>query len=202
MESIRLFLKEVTKELLHNVVYEYNEIGYRNLSEIFEIKTAYRPMDFFGFGNEPGQGWLDFIEGIPGVQGRKKIYMLSDPNFDSSDEESDYENSENIYKVFNKPYLHLARSVTVAEYREIILIKCCKMIDNFDDLRNCQDANGNTPLHYIAALPGITHGCETLVKYLLQAGVDPLATNNDEQTFLHVIFGRFRAENADDAELC
>ena len=37
---------------------------------------------------------------------------------------------------------------------------------------------------------------------MLQAGVDPLATNNDGQTFLHIIFGRFRAENADDAELC
>ena len=202
MESIRLFLKEVTKELLYNIVYQYNEIGYRNLSEIFEQKNGYRPMDFFGFGNETGQGWFDFIEGIPGVQGRKKISIVSDPNFNSSDEESDYENNENVYKVYNKTYLHSARSVTVAKYREMILIKCCKMIENFDDLSNCQDANGNTLLHYIAALPGITHGCETLVKYLLQAGVDPLATNNDRQTFLHIIFGRSRAENADDAELC
>ena len=202
MESIRLFLEEVTKELLYNIVHEYNEIGYRNLSKIFEKKTAYRPMNFFGFGNETGQGWFDFIEGIPGVQGRKIISIVSDPYFDSSDKESDYKNSKNVYKVFNKTYLNSARSVTVAEYREMILIKCCKMIENFDDLSNCQDANGNTPLHYIAALPGITHGCETLVKYLLQAGVDPLATNNDGQTFLHIIFGRSRAKNADDAQLC
>ena len=205
MESIRLFLEEATTELLYNIVYDQSpdEIEYRDLSEIFEQKTGYRPMDFFGFGNETGQGWLDYIEEIPGVKGRKIISIVSDRHSDSSSEERDYEDSEDecVYKVFNKTYLDEARSVTVAEYREMILIKCCKMIENFDDLSNCQDANGNTPLHYIAALPGITHGCETLVKYLLQARVDPLATNNDGQTFLHIIFGRLRVEDVDD-ELC
>ena len=75
------------------------------------------------------------------------------------------------------------------------------MIDNDDDLSHCKDAEGNTPLHYIAALPGLTYDCATLVKYLLEAGVDPLATNNDGQTCLHIIFGRFCAENDDDDEL-
>ena len=93
-------------------------------------------------------------------------------------------------------------SVTVAGYRQMILIKCCKMIDDDPDLSNCKDSNGNTPLHFIAALPGLTYDCDTLVKYLLQAGVDPLATNDDGQTFLHIIFGRFSAENDDDDELC
>ena len=206
MESIRLFLGEATTELLYNIVYDRspNEIEYRELSEIFEMKTGYRPMDFFGFGNKTGQGWFDFIQRIPGVQGRKKISIVSDPYSDSSDEESDYEDSEDecVYKAFNETYLDGDRSVTVAEYREMILIKCCKMIENFDDLSNCQDANGNTPLHYIAALPGITHGCETLVKYLLEADVDPLATNNDGQNFLHILFGRFCAEYGDEDELC
>ena len=199
MESIRLFLEEATTELLYNIVYDQSpdEIEYRDLSEIFEQKTGYRPMDFFGFGNETGQGWLDYIEEIPGVKGRKIISIVSDRHSDSSSEESDYEDSEDecVYKVFNETYLDEARSVTVAEYREMILIKCCKMIKNVNDLSICQDANGNTPLHYIAALPGITHGCETLVKYLLQARVDPLATNNDGRTLLHIIFGRFRVEH-------
>ena len=205
MQSI-LFIKEATTELLYNIVHDQSpdEIEYRELSDIFEQKTGYRPMDFFGFVNKTNQRWLDFIAEIPGVKGRKKISIVNDPYSDSSDEENDYEDSEDecVYKVFNEKYLELGtRLVTVEEYREMILTKCCKMIDNIHDLSKCQDANGNTPLHYIAALPGITHGCQTLVKYLLQAGVDPLATNNDGQTFLHIIFGRSRAENADDAEL-
>ena len=199
MESIRLFLEEATKELLYNIIHDQSpdEIEYRELSDIFEQKTGYRPMDFFGFGNTTGQRWLDYTEEIPGVKGRKVISIVSDPYFDFSDDENDYGDSQDecVYKVFNETYLDGARSVTVAEYREMILIKCCEMIDNTHDLSNCQDANGNTPLHYIAALPGITHGCQTLVKYLLQAGVDPLATNNDGQTFLHIIFGRLRVQH-------
>ena len=46
MESIKLFLKEVTEELLYNIVSIVNEIDYRSLSIIFEKKTGYRPMDF------------------------------------------------------------------------------------------------------------------------------------------------------------
>ena len=201
MESIHLFLQEVTTELLYNIVYDSHEIDQLDLSEAFELKTGYRPMDFFGFGNETGRGWLDFIKGIPSVQARmRKISIVSDQFTDSSDENSDYQDNENedVYKVFNKTYLYLARSLTVANYREMILIKCCEMIDNDDDLSHCKDANGNTPLHYIAALPGLTYDCDTLVKYLLQAGVDPLATNDDEQTFLHIIFGRYCAENDND----
>ena len=205
MESIHLFLQEVTKELLYNLVFNFNGIDYRDLSEIFEAKTGHRPMDFFGFGNRTGRGWFDFIKGIPGVEGRESICIVSDRYSDSSDEDSDYEGSkdEHVYKVFNNKYLYVAtvsnlvtRSVTVAAYREIILIKCCKLIGtNLEDAISCSDANGNTPLHLIAPLPGINYDCDTLVKYLLQAGVDPLATNNDGQTFLHKIFGRFQAVN-------
>jgi serine/threonine-protein kinase/endoribonuclease IRE1 len=179
-ESIKLFLKEVTEELLYNIVYNVTEIDYRNLSIIFEEKTGYQPMDFFGFGNHTGRGWMHFIQGIPGVQGKNS------------------EDEDHIYKVFNSTYLNVAtvsiHKISVAQYREMILIKCCEMMEyNFADLSSCKDANGNTPLHLIAALPGVT--CDTLVKYLLQAGVDPLAANDDGQTFLHIIFGRFEAQN-------
>ena len=193
MESIHQFLRTVTTELLYNIVYEYNVIDYCNLIEIFTKKTGYRPMDFFGFRDQTGRGFFDLIEGIPGMTGRKKISIVSDSYSEST-----------VYKVFNETYLCWLRSLTVADYREMILIKCCEMIDNFDDLSNCKDANGNTPLHYIAALPGINYDCDTLVKYLLQASVDPLATNINGQTFLHIIFGSFCAENDDDDddELC
>jgi serine/threonine protein kinase len=195
MESIKLFLKEVTEELLYNIVYDENEIDYRNLSMIFEQKTGYEPMDFFGFGNQTGSGWMQFIRGIPGVQGKKNI-CIEDSNdvYDDSNSD-DSENEDHVYKVFNSTYLYVATAgISVAEYREMILIKCCEMMkDNFADLSSCKDANGNTPLHLIAALPGIT--CDTLVKYLLQAGVDPLAANDGGQTFLHIIFGRFQAQN-------
>ena len=204
MESIHLFLQEVTKELLYNIVYKYNEIDYRILMVIFTEKTGYKPMDFFGFRDQTGRGFFDLIEGIPGVTGRKTISIVSDSYSDSSDEDSDYEGGEHehVYKVFNKTYLYSFPSTTVAEYREMILINCCKMIEDDDDLSHCKDSNGNTPLHYIAALPEITYSCDTLVKSLLQAGVDPLATNNNGQTFLHIIFGRFCAENDDDDKLC
>ena len=190
MESIYQFFEQVTTELLYNIVYNHDGIDYRDLSEIFEEKTGYRPMDFFGFGNATGQGWFDFIEGIPGVQGREVICIVNDPCFVFNDVYSDYEEieDEHAYKVFNET--HLESVITVAEYREIILINCCEMIDNVHDLSHCKDAKGNTPLHFIAALPGLTYDCDTLVKYLLQAGVDPLATNNDGQTFLHKIFRR------------
>ena len=195
MESIHLFFEQVTEELLYNIVYDHNEIDYRDLSEIFQKNTGFRPMDFFGFGNRTGDGWFEFIEGIPGVQGRIKISIVNDQNYE-------YSNYEDFvkYKVFNKT--RLASEITVAEYRMIIMIKCCKMIDNVHDLRHCMDANGNTPLHYIAALPGLTYDGDTLVKYLIQAGVNPLTTNNNGQTFLHIIFGRFLAQNAHCGEMC
>jgi hypothetical protein len=123
MESIKLFLKEVTEELLYNIVSIVNEIDYRSLSIIFEKKTGYRPMDFFGFGNHTGRGWLQFIRGIPGVQGKKNI-CIEDSNDVYDDSNSDDSEDENhVYKVFNSTYLYVATVTTVAQYREMILIK-------------------------------------------------------------------------------
>ena len=118
------------------------------------------------------------------MQGKKKISLC--------DEES-------VYKMFNTTYLNgnqeHSSTRSVARYREMLLIHCCQIMKcNFADLSKCKDAIDNTPLHLIAALPGITYDCGTLVKYLLQAGVDPLATNKNGQTFLHVIFGRKEVE--------
>ena len=184
-------------------------------------------MDFFGFGNRTGCGWLDFIRGIPGVQGRKNNYVYEDRNYFYEDsnyfyedrkyvyEDSNYdyddsnfeisEDEAHVYKLFNTTNLAEASGslVSVAQYREMILIECCQIMkDNFADLSRCKNANGNTPLHLIAALPGVTHVCNTLVKYLLQAGVDPLAVNNDGRTFLHIIFGGFQAEDVANGALC
>ena len=205
MDSIQLFLERVTEELLYNIVYEEKEINYLALSDIFEMKTGYRPMDFFGFGNKTGGGWLNFIREIPGVRGTRKIYLDdSDDVCDLSDSEDS--DNEHVYKVFNTTGLiKLGNSpASFSQYREKILIKCFEILkDNLLTIRyfttielsKCKDTNGNTPLHLIAALPGINYDCETLVQYLLQAGVDPLAVNDDGQTFLHIIFGRFEVEN-------
>ena len=111
MESIHQFLEEVTQELLYNIVYDHDEsdeIDYHELSEIFEEKTGHRPMDFFGFGNETGQGWFDFIEGIPGLEGRENISIVSDQYSDYSDDDSDNEDSEDkhVYKIFNETDLY------------------------------------------------------------------------------------------------
>ena len=214
MALTHLFLQEVTTELLYNIVYDHDEIDYSDLIEVFRGKTGYHPMDFFGFGNENGRRLLDFIEEIPGVLARKTRSRFRDNIcFHCSDGDNDYNVSEDkyVYKVFNETdldNLSLFQSVTVAQYRERILLKCCKMIANDEDLKNCKDpdlsnckdAKGYTPLHYIAALPGLTYDCNTLVKYLLRNGVHPLATNDYGQTFLHIIFGRYNLQMDDEHE--
>ena len=204
MNSIHLFLERVTEELLYNIVYDQKEIDYLTLSDIFEMKTGYRPMDFFGFGNITGGGWLDFISEIPGVRGTKNIYIKDreDVYYFSDFEDSD-DDEDHVYEEFNTTNVNKTSdsTVSVAGYREMILTRCCEILENnfqFSgavELSTCRDPNGNTPLHFIAALPGINNDCDTLVQCLLQAGVDPLAVNDDGQTFLHIIFGRFEVEN-------
>ena len=193
--GIEEFLTEVTEELLYNIVFEANEIKYDILSKQFEERTGHRPMDFFGFGNKTGRGWFDFIKEIPGLQGKRKISIS---NGDDGNEDRDSNSDEKIdYKTFNITYLkeNGVNISSVAKYRGMLLIECCQIMkDNFNDLGKCKDGNGNTPLHFIAALPGLIYDCSTLVKYLLQAGVDPLATNKDGQNFLHIILGRCKAK--------
>ena len=192
MKSIKKFLIEVTQEILYNIVFQANNIKYNILSEQFQNKTGYRPMEFFGFGNKTGRGWFEFIKEIPGLNGRRKVSISHGE--DNKDGDSD---EECAYEIFNTTMLKEnganSSTISVAKYREILLLECCRMMSkSFSDLANCKDADGNTPLHYIAALPGITYDCSTLVKYLLQAGVDPLATNMEKQTFLHVILSRVK----------
>ena len=184
MDSTKDFLIRVTHELLYNIVYEANKISYGILSKRFIQKTSHRPMDFFGFGNKTDKGWLKFLKSIPSFQGRKSI-SLSDGD------------DESIYKMFNTTnfYEDEGRSTSVAKYREMLLIKCCQTMEgHFKNLRNCKDGHDNTPLHILAALPGLNYDCCALVNYMLKSGVDPLATNKDGQTFLHIIFGRYKPE--------
>jgi serine/threonine-protein kinase/endoribonuclease IRE1 len=193
--GIKEFLIEVTEELLYNIVFEAKEIKYNVLIKQFEEITGHRPMDFFGFGNRTGRGWFKFIKEIPGLQGKRKISIC---NGDDGNEDRDSNSDEKFdYKTFNTTYLkeNGVNISSVAKYRGMLLIECCQIMkDNFNGLGNCKDGNGNTPLHFIAALPGLTYDCSTLVKYLLQAGVDPLATNKDGQNFLHIILGRCKAK--------
>ncbi|XP_028392741.1 uncharacterized protein LOC114517269 [Dendronephthya gigantea] len=106
-----------------------------------------------------------------------------------------------IYNVFNTT--NMDENCSVASYREKLLLKCCDIMKaNFANLSNCKDENGNTPLHLLAALPGITFDCDTLVKHLLKAGIDPLAANINGQTFLHIIFGRFEVVIDENCNAC
>ena len=194
MESIKEFLVEVTQELLYNIVFDAKEIKHNVLRKEFRIKTLCEPMDFFGFGNKTGTAWFQFVEQIPGLEMKDKRKVCTSDGDDNKDGDSD---EECIYKIFNTTMLKengaKGSTISIAKYREMILLECCQIMrNNFRDLANCKDKNGNTPLYYIAALPGITYNCSTLVKSLLQAGVDPLATNVNEQTFLQMILGRFK----------
>ena len=190
MKAVKLFLNEVTKEVLYNIVHDNNIITYFKLRWKFVEKFGHDPMKFFGFGNNTGFLWSGFVKRIPGLYVRYRSIIAISDDSDFSEDSSDEDDTKYVYKIFNTTYLN-KNGMSVAEYREKLLIKCCEIIkNNFADLK---DANGNTPLHLIAALPGITHNCDTLVKYLFKAGVDPLAANNNGQTFLHIIFGRYLA---------
>ena len=160
-------------------------------------------MKFFGFGNETGREWLEFLENVPDVriefENVRTTYDNSDFSSEnssgfSSENSSDEDDTQGVYEMFNTTYLK-DNGMFVSEYREKLLIECCEIMkDDFGDVSSCQDASGNTPLHLIAALPGVNYDCNTLVKYLLEAGVNPVAENEDGQTFLHIIFGRYRAK--------
>ena len=194
MESTKEFLVEVTQELLYNIVFDAKEIKHNVLRKKFRIKTLCEPMDFFGFGNKTGTAWFEFVKQIPGLEMKDKRKISTSDGDDNNDGESD---EECIYKIFNTTMLKengaKSSTISIAKYREMLLLECCQIMrNNFRDLANCKDKDGNTPLYYIAALPGITYGCSTLVKCLLQAGVDLLATNVNGQTFLHIILGRYK----------
>ena len=185
MSFVERFLEEVTEELLYNIVYDKSVITPSKLRRKFKKKTGYEPLKFFGFGNKSRHRWSDFIKGIRGLE----IIDFSDGE-DIVSEKDD----ECIYTKFNAAYLDEAE-LSVAEYREKLLLQCCEIMkDDFSDLSSCKDGDGNTPLHILAALPGLTYNCNTLVKYVLRAGVDPLEANDKGQTFLHIVFGKFQAE--------
>ena len=188
MNVVKLFLEEVTAELLYNTVHEEDAVTQSKLCDEFKKKTGHKPMEFFGFGNETGRELLDFVDAIAGLKGNTTTITCDD---------SEVDDMQSVYKTFHSTYVKEigVNKISVAEYREKLLIKCCHIMkDAFTDLSSCKDVNNNTPLHLLAALPGISYGCETLVKYLLKAGVDPFAANNNGQTFLHVIFGRFQTD--------
>ena len=196
MNVVKLFLEKVTAELLYNIVHEEITITYSKLCDEFKRKTGHVPMEFFGFGNETGREYLDFVDVIPGLKGNKTMIMCDD---------RDEDDTQCVYKMFNTTYVKEigVSKISVAEYREKLLIKCCEIIkDDFANLSSVKDTNGNTPLHLIAALPGISYDCDTLMKYLFRAGVDPFAANNIGQTFLHVIFGRFQTEVDSPGDVC
>ena len=185
MSLVKRFLEEVTEELLYNIVYDKGGITPSKLRRKFKKKTGYEPLEFFGFGNKSRHRWSDFIKGIPGLE------IIDDSDDEDIVSEKD---DECVYTNFNATYLYEV-DLSVAEYREKLLLQCCEIMkDDFSDLSICEDINGNTPLHILAALPGLTYDCGTLVKYVLRAGVDPLEANDKGQTFLHIVFGKFQAE--------
>jgi serine/threonine protein kinase/ankyrin repeat protein len=185
MESLHLFLQEATQELLYNIVYDVckvknndDGIEYRKLSETFQEEFGYRPMDFFGIYTI--KGWKMFIESSPGLHiFENQVSIIEDEN-----------GKRDAYEKYNTTKIHLTDetlNITVAKYRQILIQKACKLIST-----GVADVHGNTPLHFIAALPFINHE-PSLVKHLLDAGFEPLRKNNNGQTILHIIAGRMEA---------
>ena len=52
---------------------------------------------------------------------------------------------------------------------------------------NRKDRDGNTALHFIAALPGDS---SSLLQHMLDVGADPLALNDTKLNAVHIIAGR------------
>ena len=194
-ELVKPFLLEVTKELLYNIVsnHRLHSIDYSSLYNEFNEKTGHEPTIFFGFGNVSGQEWPDFLNNVPGLertQGRRRQVRITD---------SVDVGRAMVYRQNNTTYLNGDFKETIAAYRERFLVMSCKMIKkNFPNLNRCKDKMDNTPLHLIAALPGHyvqSDGTVPLVKYLIQAGVDPMILSSNRRNFLHTISWSFVEED-------
>ena len=196
-----LFLREATQELLYNIVYDVCKtsnddegIEFWKLCEIFRDEYGYQPMDFFGHGS--GTGWFKFLKSLPGLRFKTKVCICEDVK-------------GKPYNMYNKEKVEKSFNITVAKYRQILIRKACDLISKQTNVvstniaKSCEqvtDVHGNTPLHLVAAMPCIDHK-PTMVNHLLDAGFNPLQTNKDGQTILHIIAaGRIQADVCKEAD--
>ena len=117
MRFVRLFLEEVTEELLYNIVYDKSVITLFKLCQKFRKKTGYKPLKFFGFGNKIGHRLSDFVQEIPGLEIFEDVVGKE-------------HGSDCVYTTFNTTYLD-ELELSVAEYREKLLLQCCEVMKGF-----------------------------------------------------------------------
>ncbi|XP_028411768.1 uncharacterized protein LOC114534512 [Dendronephthya gigantea] len=196
-EYLKLFCREVAKELLYNIVYNHAGNDYSSLCSEFTRKTGHGLMNFVGFSNVSEQEWSSFLKNILGLKHipgqRPKICFTG-----SVDGERGI-----VYRRNNTTYLTVGYFVqTIATYREKFLVMACKMMkDIFPNLNRCKNKMGNTPLHLVSSLPGHyvqNDNTVPLVKYLIQAGIDSTMLNSNRRNFLHTISWSFVAEDTGD----
>ena len=187
-KPIESFLKEATKELLYNILCneqdELLQIHYKELSDKFVEKVGFKPMDFFGLGNITNEGWFAYLRQCCGL-------CLKRGNISIHEYQPVYAEIHNFH------FLTRTQWPRVAKYREMLLIKACKLIVNIDasvNVNNQDEDSGNTPLHLVAAMPDVADDEPILFKYLLEAGADPLQENKDGLNVLHIIAGRMKVE--------
>ena len=186
-KPIESFLKEATKELLYNILCNEQDelLHYKELSDKFVEKVGYKPMDFFGLGNITNEGWFAYLRQCCGL-------CLKRGNI------SIHEYQPVYAEIHNSRFLTRTQQwPRVAKYREMLLIKACKLIVNIDasvNVNNQDEDSGNTPLHLVAAMPDVADDEPILFKYLLEAGADPLQENKDGLNVLHIIAGRMKVE--------
>ena len=204
-ENIKLFLKKVTQEILYNVTFSHEKntgsgsnLNIYALSRQFKERVGNKPMNFFGLiNNTDNEGWFEFVRESPG--------LFLDGYIVSIDDEEDIA----AYKHYNSHSLpfydnNVIWSSSFAKYREMLLIAACNLVyenDGSVDVNAYTDKNGNTPLHFIAALPGTHLDDFNLFKYLLDAGADPTIENSDGINILHVLAGRIKAEKDEDGDV-
>lgn len=201
-DDIKSLLCEVTQELLYNIVYEnhqYNgEINYRKLRKEFKSRVGHEPMDFFGLGNITDKGWFQFLKELPGLVLHRSLLSI-DSEVDTIWE---HYNSNNLFETNLSSYDIPHTFSTITAYREMLLIESCDLLAVEDGIDvDCTNGYGNTPLHLISALPCVHRGNLNLIRYLLNAGANPLKENNDGLNILHVIAGQIKAEEDDDEEI-
>ncbi|XP_046843495.1 uncharacterized protein LOC124437571 [Xenia sp. Carnegie-2017] len=191
VEAVVQFYKHIRVELIYNIVFEKKIIEEGELYEELKGRTGLDDAHLLKIIR-----WSEvssLLRAIPDIEVVLGAIVLLEINTNS------------VLQLMNETYLIKNRflKLTVSQYRETVFRACSEIIKknnrNFSDLTSCRDKQtGNTPLHLLASLPAISFNAN-LLKYLLQSGVDPFAANNEGQTFLHILLGRYKTvSNYDD----
>lgn len=192
----------IIEELVYNILYlKGGSKSKYSLSSEEILKEFERKIGEFYF---LGKSWPEFLKQWPeflmeaiGLRAVPLVGLSADEDFIV---ELDTESKEfEFCKEYHSRDLISTDSnckLTIAQYREMLLIGAFKLVEKSRRLGNINrtDANGNTLLHFLAALPGIGGENSEFVKLLLDYYRSRLLHKKNDQhlTPLDIIAGRIQ----------